>query len=32
MTASVVKQNLDFVGNPANNSPLLGLFMPSAPP
>ncbi len=28
MTASVVKQNLDFVGNPANKSPLLGLFMP----
>jgi peptide/nickel transport system substrate-binding protein len=28
MTASVVKQNLDFVGNPANRSPLLGLFMP----
>ena len=28
MTASVVKKNLDFVGNPANKSPLLGLFMP----
>jgi peptide/nickel transport system substrate-binding protein len=28
LTASVVKQNLDFVGNPANKSPLLGLFMP----
>jgi peptide/nickel transport system substrate-binding protein len=28
MTASVVKQNLDFAGNPANKSPLLGLFMP----
>jgi peptide/nickel transport system substrate-binding protein len=28
MTASVVKQNLDYVGNPANKSPLLGLFMP----
>jgi peptide/nickel transport system substrate-binding protein len=28
MTASVVKQNLDFVGNPANKSPLLGLFVP----
>ena len=28
MTATVVKQNLDFVGNPANKSPLLGLFMP----
>jgi peptide/nickel transport system substrate-binding protein len=28
MTASVVKQNLDFVGNPANKSPLLGVFMP----
>jgi peptide/nickel transport system substrate-binding protein len=28
MTASVVKQNLDFVGNPTNKSPLLGLFMP----
>jgi peptide/nickel transport system substrate-binding protein len=29
MTASVVKQNLDFVGNPANKSPLLGVFMPA---
>jgi peptide/nickel transport system substrate-binding protein len=29
MNASVVKQNLDFVGNPANKSPLLGLFMPT---
>jgi peptide/nickel transport system substrate-binding protein len=29
MTASVVKQNLDFVGNPSNKSPLLGLFMPA---
>jgi peptide/nickel transport system substrate-binding protein len=28
MTASVVKRNLDFVGNPANKSPLLGLFVP----
>jgi peptide/nickel transport system substrate-binding protein len=28
MTATVVKQNLDFVGNPANKSPLLGLFVP----
>ena len=28
MTATVVKRNLDFVGNPANKSPLLGLFMP----
>jgi peptide/nickel transport system substrate-binding protein len=28
MTAKVVKQNLDFVGNPTNKSPLLGLFMP----
>jgi peptide/nickel transport system substrate-binding protein len=28
MNASVVKQNLDFVGNPANKSPLLGLFVP----
>jgi peptide/nickel transport system substrate-binding protein len=28
MTASVVKQNLDYVGNPTNKSPLLGLFMP----
>jgi peptide/nickel transport system substrate-binding protein len=28
LTASVVKQNLDFVGNPANKSPLLGIFMP----
>ena len=28
MTATVVKQNLDFVGNPTNKSPLLGLFMP----
>ena len=28
LTATVVKQNLDFVGNPANKSPLLGLFMP----
>lgn len=28
MTASVVKKNLDFVGNPANKSPLLGVFMP----
>jgi peptide/nickel transport system substrate-binding protein len=28
LTASVVKKNLDFVGNPANKSPLLGLFMP----
>ena len=28
MTASVVKRNLDFVGNPANKSPLLGVFMP----
>jgi len=29
MNASVVKQNLDFVGNPANKSPLLGLFVPA---
>lgn len=28
MTATVVKRNLDFVGNPASKSPLLGLFMP----
>jgi peptide/nickel transport system substrate-binding protein len=28
MTATVVKKNLDFVGDPANKSPLLGLFMP----
>src|SRR5262245_48962784 len=28
LTATVVKKNLDFVGNPANKSPLLGLFMP----
>jgi len=28
LTASVVKRNLDFVGNPANKSPLLGVFMP----
>jgi peptide/nickel transport system substrate-binding protein len=28
MTATVVKRNLDFVGDPANKSPLLGLFMP----
>ena len=28
MTATVVKKNLDFVGNPANKSPLLGLFVP----
>jgi peptide/nickel transport system substrate-binding protein len=28
MTASVVKQNLDYVGNPASKSPLLGVFMP----
>ena len=28
MTATVVKQNLDFVGDPKNKSPLLGLFMP----
>jgi peptide/nickel transport system substrate-binding protein len=28
LTASVIKQNLDFVGNPANKSPLLGVFMP----
>jgi peptide/nickel transport system substrate-binding protein len=28
LTASVVKRNLDFVGNPASKSPLLGLFMP----
>jgi peptide/nickel transport system substrate-binding protein len=28
LTASVVKQNFDFVGNPANKSPLLGTFMP----
>jgi peptide/nickel transport system substrate-binding protein len=29
LTASVVKQNLDFVGDPANKSPLLGVFMPA---
>jgi peptide/nickel transport system substrate-binding protein len=28
LTASVIKQNFDFVGNPANKSPLLGTFMP----
>ena len=28
MTATVVKKNLDFVGDPKNKSPLLGLFMP----
>ena len=28
LTASVVKRNLDFVGNPTNKSPLLGIFMP----
>src|SRR5262245_5375920 len=31
MNASVVKRNLDFVGNPANKSPLLGLFVPVNP-
>jgi peptide/nickel transport system substrate-binding protein len=28
MTATVVKKNLEFVGDPKNKSPLLGLFMP----
>jgi peptide/nickel transport system substrate-binding protein len=28
LTAAVVKQNLDFVGTPANKSPFLGTFMP----
>jgi peptide/nickel transport system substrate-binding protein len=28
LTASIVKRNLDFVGDPANKSPLLGVFMP----
>ena len=28
LTATVVKKNLDFVGDPKNKSPLLGLFMP----
>jgi peptide/nickel transport system substrate-binding protein len=28
MTPSVIKQNLDFVGDPANKSPLLGVFVP----
>lgn len=31
MNASVVKRNLDFVGDPANKSPLLGLFVPPNP-
>ena len=29
LTASVVKRNLDFVSNPANNSPLLGVYIPA---
>lgn len=28
LTASVVRRNLEFVSNPANKSPLLGLFVP----
>jgi peptide/nickel transport system substrate-binding protein len=28
LTAGVVKQNLAFVGNPKNNSPLLGVYVP----
>lgn len=28
LTPSVIKRNLDFVGDPANKSPLLGVFMP----
>jgi peptide/nickel transport system substrate-binding protein len=28
MTASVVKRNLDFVADPKNNSPLIGVYIP----
>jgi peptide/nickel transport system substrate-binding protein len=31
LTASTVKANLDFVGNPANKSPLLGVYVPPNP-
>lgn len=31
LTAGTVKQNLDFVGNPANKSPLLGVYVPPSP-
>ncbi|MGH3743978.1 MAG: ABC transporter substrate-binding protein, partial [Mycobacteriales bacterium] len=31
LTATVVKKNIDYVGNPANHSPLLGVFVPPSP-
>jgi len=31
MTAGIVKQNLDYVGDPKNNSPLLNVYVPPNP-